>query len=216
MPGQVKTRPYDSSRRRADAAARRRRVLDAAREQFLSHGYAATTVAAVAEASGVSPETVYKAFGGKTGLVRALRDDALLGVGPEPAETRSDRLRSQSDPRTVVRGWAQLATEVAPRVAPILLLVRDAGATDPAMKKLYEVMDSDRLRRMTDNAGYLYDGDHLRPGITHEHAADLLFAVSSPEMYELLVLRRGWDLARFADFTYDTIASGLLRPASGG
>jgi hypothetical protein len=31
-------------------------------------------------------------------------------------------------------------------------------------------------------------------------------------MYELLVLRRGWDLERFADFTYDTITSGLLRP----
>jgi AcrR family transcriptional regulator len=208
----VKTRPYDSSRRHADAAARRRRVLDASRARFLADGYAATTVAAVAEAAGVSPETIYKSFGGKTGLVRALRDDALRGAGPEPAETRSDRLRAEADPRIVVRGWARLATEVAPRVVPILLLVRDAGASDSAMKRLYEQMDADRLRRMSDNAGYLYDGGHLRPGITHEHAADLLFAVSSPEMYELLVLRRGWDLERFADFTYDTITSGLLRP----
>jgi AcrR family transcriptional regulator len=173
-------------------------------------------VAAIAEAAGVSPETIYKSFGGKTGLVRALRDDALRGAGPEPAERRSDRLRAESDARIVVRGWARLATEVAPRVVPILLLVREAGASDSAMKRLYEEMDADRLRRMSDNAGYLYDGGHLRAGITPEHATDLLYAVSSPEMYELLVLRRGWDLERFADFTYDTITSGLLRPQSEG
>jgi len=212
----VKTRPYDSSRRRANAAARRRRVLDAARRRLLADGYAATTVAAIAEAAGVSPETIYKSFGGKAGLVRALRDDALRGAGPEPAEIRSDRLRAEADPRIVVRGWARLATEVAPRVVPVLLLVRDAGASDPAMKSLYEEMDADRLRRMGDNAGYLYDGGHLRPGTHREHATDLLFAVSSPEMFELLVLRRGWDLERFADFVCDTITSGLLRPQSEG
>ena len=45
----------------------------------------------IASAVGVSVDTIYKAFGGKPGLVRAIRERALQGDGPEPAEARSDR-----------------------------------------------------------------------------------------------------------------------------
>jgi AcrR family transcriptional regulator len=128
--GVKRRRRYDSSNRQADAAARRRAVLASARELFLRDGFAATTVAAVADEAGVSAEAVYKYFGGKSGLVRALYDQAILGEGPVPAEYRSDHLRGCADPREVVRGWARLSMEVAPRVAPILLLVRDAAFVD--------------------------------------------------------------------------------------
>src|SRR4051794_28535108 len=118
-------RRYDRTGRQDQARQRQQAVLDAAESLFFELGYAATTVAGIAAASGVSPETVYKYFGGKTGLVRALRGRALQGLGDVPAEQRSDRLRDLADPRAIVRGWAQLAAEVAPKVAPILLLVRD-------------------------------------------------------------------------------------------
>ncbi len=211
MTRSVKPRRYDSSGRRAEARARRRRILQAASELFLAQGYPGTTVAAIAEAAAVSPETVYKGFGGKAGLVRALRDEALRGAGPEPAESRSDRLRAEPDPRVVVRGWARLATEVAPRASPLLMLVREAAATDPGVRALYDEMDEDRLRRMTDNAGYLQRGGHLREGVTLERAADVLFTTSSPELYDLLVVRRGWSLAAYADFVETTIVAALLR-----
>lgn len=214
MAASVKSpRSYDSSSRRAEAGRRRERVLSAARKLFLAHGYAATTVGAVAEAADVSTETVYKMFGRKAGLVRALLDEALLGVGPVPAETRSDLLREATHPRVVVRGWSRLSIEVAPRVVPILILVRDAAVGEPAMRLLYDDMETDRLKRMSDNAGYLAAGGHLRPGVTRAMAADVLFAASSPEMFELLVLRRGWALNRYADFVESTICNGLL-PAS--
>ena len=80
----VKVRHYDASRRRLKAAQRRHTVLEAAQELFFSRGYAATTIAGIAAAAGVSPETVYKGFGGKPGLVRELRTHALLGTGPVP------------------------------------------------------------------------------------------------------------------------------------
>ena len=140
----VKPRRYDASSRRAAARARREHVLVAAGTLFATHGYANTTVAALAEAAGVSAETVYKSFGGKSGLVRALWQKALEGAGPVPAELRSDALRKQKDPRVLVRGWARLATEVAPRVVPVLLLVRDAAVGDPAMRRLYDDMERAR------------------------------------------------------------------------
>jgi AcrR family transcriptional regulator len=211
MTGAVKVRSYDASGRRARALARREGVLDVAWEEFRRHGYAATTVAAVARHAGVSEETVYKTFGGKSGLVRALRSRALEGAGPEPAETRSDRLRDETDPVRIVRGWARLAAEVAPRVAPVLLLVRDAALVDPRMRVLLTELDEERRARMGENAASLRRSGHLRPGITVQRATDILFAASSPEMFELLVMRCGWDLARYARHLEDTLGAALLR-----
>ena len=205
----VKSRRYDSSGRRAAAHARRQRVLDAAERLLHRDGYAATTVAAIAEESGVSPETVYKSFGGKPGLVRALFDRALEGAGPTPAETRSDALR-HTDPVTLVSGWARLAAEVAPRGTAVMVLVRAAAASDPQMQQLYVEMDARRLRRMRDNARALAAIGGLREGITVEEAGDVLFAVSSPEMFELLVTRRRWSLERYSRYVRDTITHALL------
>lgn len=206
----VKVRRYDASRRRLKAAQRRRVVLDAAQELFFSRGYAATTITAVAEAAEVSPETVYKGFGGKPGLVRELRTRALLGAGPVPAEDPSDQLRELTDPRAVVRGWAKLAGEVAPRVAPILGLVREAALLDPTLRDLADQLDADRLRRMRANARFLADAGHLRPEVSLSQATDVLFAVSSQQMYDLLVVRRGWSVRRYSAFVATTIENALL------
>lgn len=210
MTAPVKARRYDASRRRAGALERRERVLDAAWQQFRTHGYAATTVVAIARRARVSEETVYKSFGGKSGLVRELRARALEGSGVEPAEARSDRLREEGDPVRIVRGWARLASEVAPRVMPVLLLVRDAALVDPALRTLLEELDQDRRRRMATNAAALHGAGHLRPGLTLQRATDLMFAASSPEMFELLVLRCGWDLERYSRHLEDTLRAGLL------
>src|SRR4051794_30849260 len=86
----VKSRSYDSSRRRAQAERTRARVLDAAERMMLSHGYAASTLASIADAADVSVELIYKTFGGKAGLVREIQRRALLGAGPVPAPERSD------------------------------------------------------------------------------------------------------------------------------
>jgi AcrR family transcriptional regulator len=210
MSATVKVRRYDASRRRLKAEQRQRAVLEAAQELFFSRGYAATTITDIAEAAAVSPETVYKRFGGKPGLVRELRTHALLGAGPVPAEDRSDQLRDLADPRDVIRGWAKLAGEVAPRVAPILGLVREAALLDPSVRELADELDADRLRRMRTNARFLADAGHLRRGVSLTQATDVLFAVSSQEMYDLLVVQRGWSLRRYAGFVATTIENALL------
>jgi hypothetical protein len=71
-------------------------------------------------------------------------------------------------------------------------------------------MDADRLRRMTKNARRLRDAGHLRAGVTLAHAADVLWSFSSPELYELLVLRRGWTSKRYGRFIADAMAQALL------
>jgi AcrR family transcriptional regulator len=202
-------RQYDSTRRREAAQRRRATVLDSAWARFGAEGYAATTVAAIAADAGVSPETVYKAFGGKPGLVHALWERALAGTGPVPAHERSDAASSgAADPLEVFDAWARLSAEVAPRAAPVQLLVREAAASDLAVAALQDELEAARLRRMAHNAKAIRR--HLRPGLSVPQARDVLYALTAPGLYEVLVLRRGWSAEAYGDFVRRSLVAQLL------
>jgi AcrR family transcriptional regulator len=206
-------RAYDSVRRREQARHTREAILDTAQRLFLTDGFAPTTIAAIAQGARVSVDTIYKTFGGKPGLVRAICQHALAGEQPVPAEARSDALQaSEHDPRAIIRGWGALTTEIAPRVAPILLLVRTAAAADPEMAGLQSELNAQRLERMTRNACNLAAANHLRDNLTPELAAEIMWTYSSPELYELLVLNRGWPLERYGAFIADAMIAHLLAP----
>ena len=95
-------RAYDASRRQEQARARRRRVVAAARDLFERDGYRATTITGIARSAGVSPEMVYKSFGSKAALAKAVFDIALAG-DDEPVAIRERpamlAVRSEPDAR---------------------------------------------------------------------------------------------------------------------
>lgn len=206
-----KRRPYDSTRRQQQARQTREAILDVARSRFLTDGLAPTTISSIAEEVGVSVDTIYKTFGGKPGLVRAMCEGALAGGGPIHAEARSDALQaSGGDPRVILAGFGRLSTEVAPRVAPLLLLLRDAAAADSEMANLHAHLDAQRLERMTRNACNLARAGHLRDDITVERAGEIMWVYSSPEIYQLLVVVRGWPLERYGTFITEALEAALL------
>jgi AcrR family transcriptional regulator len=204
-------RRYDSSGRRERARQTRDQIAGIAEDLFLSRGYAATTVAAIAAQARVSVETIYKSFGGKPGLVRAIVERGLAGAGPVPAEQRSDQIRdTEPDPRRILAAWGSFTAELAPRVVPIFLLARDAAAGDPEVAATLEQISAARLERMTVNARGLARAGHLRPGITPGQAADILWTYSSPELYDLLVIQRRWSPDRFGRFVGQALTAALL------
>ena len=204
-------RPYDRRRRQEQARRNRDRVIDSADRLFRRDGYGPATVSGIAADAGVSVDTIYKSFGGKPGLVRAVFQRALEGQGPIPAELRSDQLQAdERDPRKIIRAWGSFTIELAPRAVPILLLIRAAASTDPELRDLLEELDDDRLRRMTENARRLHQAGHVRPGISIAQTADILWTYSSAELYELLVLRRGMALRQYGRFISDAMISALL------
>ena len=204
-------RPYDASRRRLKASRSHSRVIDAAETRFLRDGYAPTTIGSIAADAGVSVDTVYKTFGGKPGLIRAIHDRALRGVGPVPAETRSDELQmTERDPRRIIRRWGEFVVELAPLGAPIALLVRDAAGSDAELRSVRDELDRGRLERMTVNARRLHRMGCLRPGITIQRAARILWAFSSAEMYELMVVRGGMPLKEYGVFVAEAMIAALL------
>ncbi len=208
-------RRYDASGRAAQAQRNRTAILDAAERHFVERGYVTTTVSSIARDAGVSVETVYKAFGGKADLVRAIYERGLAGRQQASAYQRSDEMREhETDPRKILRFWAGLIAELAPEVSPIRLLMRSAAATDPDLAQVLKQSDEERLQRMRHNARFLARRGYLRRGLTPAEAADLLWTCTSAELYELFVVRRGWSLRRFERFVGDLMLASLLPPES--
>ena len=204
-------RSYDARLRREQARRSHDRIVEIAQRRFLHDGYGPTTISAIADDAGVSVDTIYKSFGGKPGLIRAMGARALEGTGPVPAEQRSDQLQaSEPDPRKLISRWGVFVTEIAPLAAPIMLLVRDAAGSHPELRPLLDEVHADRLRRMTGNARRFATAGHLRPGITVADAANVMWTYSSLELYELLVLRRGMPLKRYGRFVSDAMIAALL------
>lgn len=204
-------RRYDATGRRDQARRSRELVLDVAERQFLEFGYAATTVATVAREAGVSVETVYKAFGSKSGLVRAIYERALTGRAQVPAYERSDAMRErETDPRAIMRNWGALTAEVASVVTPIRLLIRAAAEVDPDVAGVLARSEDERMARMAHHARFLADRGYLRDDVSLSRATDVLWLCSSVELHELLVLRRGWSAAEFAAFVADLMIKELL------
>jgi AcrR family transcriptional regulator len=207
-------RRYDSTGRQAQARRNRQAILDAAQRQFLEGGYAATTIAAVAAEAGVSVETVYKAFGGKPGLVRAIYDRGLEGPEPVPAYRRADEMRErETDPRAIIRNWGTIASEVSSVVSPIERLVRAAAASDHDMAALLQAHNDLRERRARHHARFLKERGYLREGVSVAQATDILWTCTSDELYDLLVTQRGWSPPRFARFLADFMINALLPTA---
>jgi AcrR family transcriptional regulator len=205
-----KPRRYDSSGRLAQALRNRAAILDAAQRQFFERGYAAATVASIAQEAGVSVETVYKAFGGKAELVGAIYERGLVGRREASVYERSDAMREdETNPRKIIRYWAGLIAELGPDVSPIRLLMRSA-ASDPHVAEVLEKSDDERIERMRHNSRFLARRGYLRAGVTAAEAADVLWVCTSAELYELLVQRRGWSLRRFERFVGDLLVSALL------
>ncbi|MCU1585613.1 MAG: putative transcriptional regulator, TetR family protein [Microbacteriaceae bacterium] len=208
-------RPYNSGSRQASALRNRDAILDAAERRFLEWGFAGATVAAIATEAGVSVETIYKAFGGKPGIVRAIYERGLGGSGTTAAYARSDAMRlHETDPISLMSKWGELTAEVAARVNPILLLVRSGASTDANMAALLEQSNADRLERMRHNARFLDARGFLRAEVSFEEAVDVMWLHSSPDLYDLLVLQRGWSSERFGRYVGDSMAAALVRRPS--
>ena len=213
MTAVVNRRPYDSSRRQEQARQTRRAVVEAARTLFLERGYAGATVPAVAAAARVAVPTVYKAFGNKAGLLKAVFDVAIVGDDePVPMLEREmvRRIRAEPDARRKLMMYGDHLALAGPRAAAIQLLARSAAATDPEAARVWQQMTAERLVGMTRFAGDLHEGGHLRRGISIEEARDVLWTYNSVELYDLLVLQRAWSPERYARWVAEALIAALL------
>ena len=206
-------RAYDSPRRREQADATRRAVLDAARELFVHGGYAGTTIVAIAARAQVSAETVYARFRNKRTMLSELIDVVMVGDDvPVPILERPwvQHMRDEPDPERRANILARQGRLILERTAPIYEVLRGAAATDPQVTTLWELNKAQRFAGQRELLHIVLGRTPLRPGLTAETAADILFAVGSPETYRLLVIDRGWSADRFERWYVEAMVRLLL------
>jgi AcrR family transcriptional regulator len=207
-------RPYDASSRRESAARNRAAVLAACRELLFRDGYHHMTVRSVAEQAGVSPETVYKAFGGKPGLMKALWDVTL--AGDDQPVTIADRpqmqeVRSAADPAEKLRRWARFVSGANQRLAPLYGLLAQAG---PEVAQLLATTQRERLTGVRALVTHLADSGLLAAGRDPATAADACWALTGPRVFLDLTADRGWHPGQYEDWLTRMLIANLLAPAS--
>lgn len=214
MPDDVNgdSRAYDASGRRQKARTTRRAVIAAARELLEERGFAVTTIAEVARRAGVSPESIYKGFGTKAALVKEVFDVTIAGDDdPVPVAERppAERIREEPDLGVKLRLYADGATATAERSARVQLALRNGAAVDPAIKELWASLQAERLTGMTMLARHLAETGQLRAGIGVDYARDVLWTCISVEVFDLLVLQRGWTPEVYTEWLTRTLLASL-------
>jgi len=206
-------RSYDASGRREQAQARRRAVVVAARALFERDGFRPTTIAAVAERAGVSAESIYKGFGTKAALAKAVFDLVVAGDDePVPVWRRSeaDAIRVEPDVRRKIVMYTRGLAARQQRSAKVQILIRDGAHTDESLAALWQQLLAERLTGMTMLGRHLIESGQLREGIELDEVRDVLWTYTAVELYELLVVERGWPLDRYADWIGRAVTAALV------
>lgn len=206
-------RPYDATSRQVGARQTRRKIIEAARSLFLDRGYARTTMPAIAQAAGVSVETIYLSVGPKAALVRYLIETALSGTDePVPALERTQvaEVRAEPDPRRKIRMFARVVRQLQERLAPIWTIVMEAAPSDAELVALIRELNERHAGNMRLFVKHLAAVGVLRTGLSVDVAADVVWATNSPEFYGLLVRGRGWSGDKVEDWLADAWQRLLL------
>lgn len=211
-------RPETNAGRRGTGRQARTRlayaaVVQAARALFVERGYPATTVEMISERSDVPPATVYRLFSAKIGILTALIDAAVTGAEDAGAlvdQPTAQALLRERDPAKQLAGFAAICRETNVRTAPLYRILVGAAASDrDAAALLAERMES-RAAGQRQIARALARAGALRPAVRERDAADVIHALMSPEVFQLLVEDRGWSEKRYEQWLTQTLVDQLL------
>jgi AcrR family transcriptional regulator len=211
MAGAVKPprRAYRSPLRAGQALQTRRRVLEAALELFVERGYAGTTVAAVADHAGVSPETIYLSLGGKRGLLEGVMDI----TGPHGSIAEDDQwwhmvAQLPGAPERLDK-MVEYSCRILARTRPIHAIIRGAADKEAFADALGRRLLRERLTNQTERIRQ-YLGEALRPGLSTAEAGERYCALAGPELYHLLTVEFGWTAQQHMDWLLRLVHSDLL------
>jgi AcrR family transcriptional regulator len=210
--GPVKRR-YNASRRQAQARQLRLDAVASARALFIERGFAATTIADVAQAASVSTQFIYAAFGGKRGLLAKVVDWTLAGDDePIPMARRPSIIAVQQEPTITGKCalYARHARMVVARVAETLQMLRAAADADPDARAIHNQGEAQRRTGTGLFVANLRRAGELRAGLSNEQAADAIWALSPDILWTLLVVQRSWTPDEFELWYAGQLAAAVL------
>jgi AcrR family transcriptional regulator len=216
MAGPVKPpkRTYNSPRRREQADATRREILEAARRLFEQQGYASTTMGAIAAEAGVALKTVYVAFETKSGVLRALWHVVLRGDDGEVPVSDLPWYRetlTEPDPVEQLRLNARNSRVVKLRVAAVGEVIRTAAPSDVEIGELWSRIQSDYHGNQRSVVESLHAKEALDPALDVDRATDILWTINHPDVWHLLVGECDWTPEAYEQWCFESACAQLLR-----
>ena len=205
-------RSYDASRRREQARERRLAVVLAARELFGRDGFRLTTIAAIARRAGVSAESVYKGFGTKAALAKAVFDLELAGDDepvPVAARPAMQAIRDEPDVRRKIAMFAAGLAQRQAASARVQILIRDGRHVDDSLAPVWDKLTDEGLTGMTMLGRHLLETGQLRDGMGLDEVRDVLWNYLAIDAYERLVLTQGWPPERYSTWLAHALTSAL-------
>ena len=200
-------RLYHSHVRQRQAEETRRRILAAAGELFASRGYAVTTLEAVAEVAEVSSKTIAAVFGSKRALLAEVINPEAFST---PVKLLIEELRATEDPSRRLSLVAQITRQAYEPLASSLELLRTAGAVAPELADLVQQVEARRRRNQARLIASLHEQGVLRSGLSFEEATDVLWALTSYDLYRMLVVEQNWEPERYETWLAQLLVQHLL------
>ncbi|WP_026877075.1 TetR/AcrR family transcriptional regulator [Jiangella gansuensis] len=207
-------RQYRAPGRAAAAAETRARIRRAAARLFVERGYAATTMRDVAAAAGVGERTLYDAFESKAALfghtlgVATVGDEEPIAVADR---TQIQAAREEADPVAAIATMVAYATDLLERAGDLIMVSVEAAGSDADMRAA-----ADAGARATHEVhlaftSALHARGALHDGLDATAAADILYALASPHLHQLVRRHRGWSRERYQTWLQHLLVHELLR-----
>ena len=207
-------RKYDSTRRQAQAEGTRRQILAAAYKLFIERGFAGATIEAIAAEADVAPETIYAVFKNKKKILVDLINFSSASRAEEkiPLLQRAgpQAVAQERDQRRQLQMFAQFVANNLEGTAPISEIILVAAKTERDIDKLMQQLIKQRWQHMTVAVQQIVSNGPFREKMDDEYATDIVWTLSSPEVFLLLTRDRGWPKEKYAQWLADALARALL------
>ena len=209
----TESRPYASAVRDDQARATRQRILAAADELLLAGGYASMTIARLAGAAAVSPQTVYNSVGGKAAVIKAVYDVRLAGDDAPVAMNDRPEIKAvlaAPSAAEALERYVDVSRLIYRRVGPLLAALPSGAGTDPTLTGFLATIDRERRIGNSGIVEHVRRRFGLAAGLDPARAVDIVWTLTAPQTAALLIDRCGWTVDAYAGWLADTLVHSLL------
>ena len=207
-------RTYDSAGRQTRAQQTRRHILEAAHRVFAERGYAGATMQLIAGEAAVSLQTIYAIFKNKPRVLVALFNVSSSSGTEEniPVLQRAGpkAVARERDPRHQISMLAQVVADNLTGAAPVAEILEDAARTEPEIQTILTRLNTQRLEHMSTVVRQIGANGPLRSYTDEASARDIVWALTSPELFLLLTRDSGWSKEKYRSWLEEALSHALL------
>ncbi|MDQ6899251.1 MAG: TetR/AcrR family transcriptional regulator [Candidatus Dormibacteraeota bacterium] len=200
----------ESDGRRERSRQSRMRMVVAAYKLFCQRGYN-VPLADIASEAGASVQNLYFTFHNKQNLVGEVLQLAVLGDDrPIPPHEREwfQELRDANTPETAIRVWVSNTLPIYARVAPLAGMFQ----SEPDLAPMWLHSERLRLDGFQQVMREVAEKGRLKPGVTLNEAADVMFVLLSPQTYQQFISDRAWSPTRWGAWITAVLVAAIFEP----